>query len=91
MACSFSKIIGMMKYLIGLLILSLIFSTTAFAKKVKHKKRSLTNISKQAKKAKRKGRRHRGSGLDLKQITSKNVFEEAPTNGVNPVETNMNN
>jgi hypothetical protein len=59
----------------------------AFAKSNKKKSHAGKRVSRHYKKVKKskKTKKH-GNGPDLKDITNKSDYKEAPTNGVNPVE-----
>lgn len=73
-----------------LLVLTIIFTLVAnpvFAKSHKKKSHSKNRVSRHYKKVKKskKSKKH-GTGPDLKDITNKSDYKEAPTNGVNPIE-----
>ncbi len=73
-----------------LLVLAMVIALVAnpaFAKSHKKKSHSQKRVSRHYKKVKKskKSKKH-GSGPDLKDITNKSDYKEAPTNGVNPIE-----
>ena len=70
--------------------LTVIFALVAnptYAKSHKKKSYSQKRVSRHYKKVKKtkKSKKH-GNGPDLKDITNKSDYKEAPTNGVNPIE-----
>lgn len=74
-----------------LLIFVMLGSSSANARTKKKKKKSRSHAQARSTKTSKHSRKsrhfHRGTGPDLKSITTDSPYKEDPSNGVNPIET----